>query len=210
MLGFQPLANHTDIAGPLITAIAGIGGVFAGGLITFYTQLTERRLARIREKLDQFYAPMLALRSEIKAKSETRLKLHGIAQKAWQEQLGYLPNPSDRDAFTKERWPPYEKIFRYSEEQLRNELIPLYRRMLDVFTSKMQYAENSTRQHYENLVEFVELWNRHLYTPLPAEVAITADQDESKKLYPLYDDVKQNFDSLRKQLEKSSLWRPSW
>ena len=208
MACFQPLASHTDIAGPLITAIAGIGGVLVGGLITFNIQLTEMRLARIREKLDQFYAPMVALRSEIKAKSETRLKLHGIAQRTWQEQLGYLTNPSDRAEFTKERWPSYENIFRYSEEQLKTELIPLYRKMLDVFTPKMQYAENSTRKHYENLVEFVELWNRQLYTPLPAEVAITADQDESKKLYPLYDDVQQNFESLRKKLEPSSLWRP--
>jgi hypothetical protein len=129
MIGFQSTANHLAIAGPLITAIAGIGGVLVGGLITFYIQLTDRRLARIREKLDQFYAPMVALRSEIKAKSETRLKLHGIAQRTWEEQLGYLTNPSDKAEFTKERWPSYEKIFRYSEEQLKTELIPLYRKI---------------------------------------------------------------------------------
>jgi hypothetical protein len=202
-----PAPSHSDIAGPVITAIAGLGGVLVGGLITFYAQVTDRNLTRIREKLDQFCAPMMALRWEIKPKSETRSKLHGIAQGAWQEQLHDFIDPSDKAEFTKYRWPSYEKIFNYSEEQLKNELIPLYREMLRIFTSKMQYAEGSTRKHYENLVEFVEIWNRQLYTPLPSEVAIKADQDESKKLYPLYDDVERNFETLTNQLDKGAHFR---
>ena len=146
---------------------------------------------------------MMALRSEIKAKSKTRLKLHTVAQNTWQEQLRFRPDPTDRAEFEREASPAYDKIFSYSVDQVKNELIPLYREMLRLFTSKMQYAEESTRKEYENLVEFVELWNRQLYTPLPPAVVVKADQDETKLLYPLYEDVKENFESLRKKLEKT-------
>ena len=203
MVCFQHTESHT---GSLITAFAAIGGVLVGSLITFYMQLAQLRLARIREKLDQFYAPMMALRSEIKAKSETRLKLNTIANNTWQEQLGYRPNSDDRKEFEERESPSYEKIFSYSTAQVTNELVPPYRKMLEVFTSKMQYAEDSTRKHYENLVEFVELWNRQQHSPLPPAVVIKADHDESKQLYPLYDDVKDNFDRLRKKLERPLPW----
>jgi hypothetical protein len=176
MVCFQHTESHT---GSLITAFAAISGVLVGSLITFYMQLAQLRLARIREKLDQFYAP---------------------------EQLGYRPNSDDRKEFEERESPSYEKIFSYSTAQVTNELVPPYRKMLEVFTSKMQYAEDSTRKHYENLVEFVELWNRQQHSPLPPAVVIKADHDESKQLYPLYDDVKDNFDRLRKKLERPLPW----
>ena len=60
----------------------------------------------------------------------------------------------------------------------------------------MWLAESPTLAHYPTLVEFVEIWNR--VDTLPGAVATKLEHSE-KKLYPLYDDLKSNFDSLRKR-----------
>ena len=44
-----------------ITAAAGLGGVCAGALLTARNQKAERRNARIREQLQDFYSPLLVI-----------------------------------------------------------------------------------------------------------------------------------------------------
>jgi hypothetical protein len=55
---------------------------------------------------------------------------------------------SRADAFLKlekERFPGFEKIIEYNNRQLAEEVVPLYRRMVEIFTGNMWLAEPSTR-----------------------------------------------------------------
>jgi hypothetical protein len=87
----------------------------------------------------------------------------------------------------------------YSNKQLREELIPAYRKMAALFAERMYLAEASTRKHYAAPLEFVEIWNRHLAQSIPREVSEGLEHDE-KKLYPLYKDVEDNFTRIQKKL----------
>ena len=183
-----------------MTAAAGLLGVAVGGWITALNQKAERRIARIREQLAGFYAPLRGIRAEIRAKSELRTKLHSIANAAWQELLAGERDPLRKKELEDKEWPKYEAVLRYSEDQLKNELVPLYQRLLDHFTAQMWLAEQSTLPHYTALVEFVEIWNRHLKVPLPYDLVIRLGHVE-KNLVPLYDDIERHFTELSAQLK---------
>ncbi|MGB8523568.1 MAG: hypothetical protein WCD43_11425 [Candidatus Acidiferrales bacterium] len=188
------------LASPIIAALAGISGVLLGGWIASRSRAEERRRDRVRDKLDKFYAPMLATRQQILAKSEVREKVHSVARSVWTVLFQGSPSPEEKARIAAERDPQFVGILKYSEEQVKSDLIPLYRQMVDLFTANMQFAEDSTRQYFGLLVEFVEIWNRQLSKEMPPEVVIALNQDE-KKLYPFYTDLKTQFKRLRGQLE---------
>jgi hypothetical protein len=190
-----------NVTQSFITAAAGLLGVAVGGWIAARNQKAERRIARIREQLAAFYAPLRGIRAEIRAKSELRTKLHSIANDAWQQLLAGESNPVRRKKLEDEEWPKYEPVLKYSEDQLKNELVPLYQRLLRHFTDHMWLAEQSTLQHHSALVEFVEIWNRHLKEPLPYDLIIRLGHEE-RKLEPLYDDIEGHFSELSAQLKK--------
>jgi hypothetical protein len=78
--------------------------------------------------------------------------------------------------------------------------VPLYCSMLKQFTLQMGLAEQSTLEHYQGLVEFVEIWNRFLQGSLPVEVANKMDHRE-QELYQLYDDIDKHFTRLSAALK---------
>ncbi len=184
-----------------ITAIAGLGGIAVGAWFVDRHQAAERRNARIKQQLQEFYSPLLGMRAEIKVKSELRVKLSGIGNSEWQKLFSGTTDPAAKHKIESERWPEFENLIQHSDDQLRTEIIPLYRKMLALLSENMWLAEPSTLKHYPKLLEFVEIWNRHLSGALPSEVARALDPQE-KELYPLYEDLQKNFDKLTESLGK--------
>lgn len=191
----------TSLTSSIIAACAGLGGVLLGGGITIWSQNKERRHARIREKLDKFYSPLLGIRAQILAKSQVRVKVHRVGSSEWSLLFKGIASPEEKARIKEERWPEFEPLIEYSEEQLKNDLVPRYQEMVALFATNMQLAEDSTRQHFGTLVEFTELWNRSLQKSMPPEVVLALDHDE-KKLYPFYEDLESQFRKLRKELER--------
>jgi len=99
-----------------------------------------------------------------------------------------------------QRWPQFEKIIEDDNRQWKEELLPLYRQMTDLFTAKMQFAESSTRQHFGELIEFTELWNRWLRGTLPGELLDKVGPNE-EKLAALYTDLEITFERLQAALK---------
>ena len=179
-----------------ISAGAGLLGVVIGGLVTAHSQKSERRNARIREQLHDFYSPLLGIREEIRAKSEMRTKIHSAAGIAWQKQVQIHNRfvPDDVKA-------RFDKVLDYSNEQLEKELVPLYRKMLDLYLTNKWLAERSTLGFNYELVEFVEFWNRYYAGSLPLEVLGEMQHTEAK-LQPFYKDLQDSFDKLSKNLRE--------
>ena len=165
-----------------------------------HSQTLERRHRRILEKLSKFYSPLLGMRMQIRAKGEVRVKVHDAARTAWEGLFRGITDPAVKQRIENDRWPKFEALITYSDEQLRAELVPLYLGILELFTTNMQFAEDSTLEHFKVLVEFTELWKRHQQTPMPPEVISTLDHSE-KKLYPFYEDLETQFRNLRAQLD---------
>jgi hypothetical protein len=198
-----PTPEPANWAQLLIPALSGLAGTFLGGWIANSNQRKERKHRRHEEQL-RFYAELMSIRMVIRAKSELRLRLSNIAHKAWHEEIGLAseqgPTPL-RDELYSRRSEEYDKLADYSDNQLRDELIPLYHKMLDYWTANMAHAEPSTQQHFATFVDFVEIWDRFLKKSLPAAV-IRQITHEEKKLYSLYEDIEKQVERLRKELLK--------
>lgn len=191
----------SSIGQSIISASAALAGILIGAWMTGRSQKKERQIQRFRAQLDEFYAPLLGMRSAIKAKSILRQKLHEIAGVAWQDLFLGTTQAIEKQRIHDENRSRFESILAYSDKQLKDELIPLYREMVDLFTKKMAFAESSTRTHFDKLVEFVEIWNRYLMDPFPHEVSEKLDHSE-KALYPFYDDILLHFERLTKALRE--------
>lgn len=186
----------------IIAAASGLFGVLLGGFITAYGHRKQRSHDRAREQLAEFYAPLLGKRAMILAKSEVRVKVSGATGRAWQGL--FSRHGSDAESakrIDEERFPDFEKVLEYNDRQLVEEILPLYRQMVEVFSQNMGLAEPSTRAYFGELVEFVEVWDRWLSGSLPRE-AIPLIGHTEDKLRPFYEDLATQLDSLGRKLRQ--------
>jgi hypothetical protein len=184
-----------------IAAGAGLVGVSIGAWMTGRNQKAERKNARIKTQLQDFYSPILGMRSEIKAKSESRLQVTNVAGAAWAEEFAGVREPDAKKKIDEEMGPKYERVHNYNDVLLKEQIVPLYREMLKHFTKHTWLSEASTRSCYGELCAFVEIWNRALDDSLPGKVRAKLQHDETK-VYPFYDDLQKNFDRLTAELKK--------
>jgi hypothetical protein len=203
----------SDISGPVIAAASGLIGVVVGGCVTAHNQKRERQQRRIGEQLGEFYGPMLALREQVLAKSELRLKITGEAESVWRtmtERAYEGEDPIDCvEKLMKERFPDWEKLTQDENRRFTEEIIPAYGKMVELFTLKMHLAELSTIQHFPALLDFVEIFNRWLDQSLPAEVLGQLNHSE-EKLYPFYGDLAHNFARMQQALREKRRWWRWW
>src|SRR4029077_10623521 len=89
---------------PLISAAAGLTGVWVGSSLTLARERKQRQYDFARRQLEEFYSPFCALREEIRAKGEIRAQ-----------------GSSD------ERTPTLERSIEYDNEQLRREISPTFK-----------------------------------------------------------------------------------
>jgi len=101
---------------------------------------------------------------------------------------------------TEERGKEFKEIIEYDNRQLKEELIPAYRKMVNLFRDKMWLAEDETKKYFKSLLEFVELWERILDRSLPMEVVQAIEHGE-ESLHPFYDHLQNEHDELRKKLQ---------
>jgi hypothetical protein len=185
-----------------LPVVAGLFGVWIGAWLTTRRDRESRRFDFIKRQIEEFYAPLVGLRADIRAKSELRVKVSDAAGAAWAD-LCRGRSPEDERRLEEREWPTFEKIISYNNEQLQKDLIPSYQAMLTRFRERGWLAEASTRGHYATLVEYVEIWNRFLEKSLPSGVLERLGHSE-ESLYPLYEDAAANLARLRERLRTGS------
>ena len=157
----------------------------------------------LHEQLCEFYGPMLALRAEVLAKSEVRLKIGDAAHGAW---LRIFEDLGEADLrMIDVDFSPFERIIEEDNRKLAEEIIPAYQKMVQCFLAKIHLSEVSTIEHLEQLVAFVDIWQRQLSGTLPAQVVERLGNSE-KKLYPFYRDLTSHFLRLQDQLKENRSW----
>lgn len=139
----------------------------------------------------------------IKAKSELRLRIAKLADQTWEE-IEQIEKPfhDHKEHF----FTSHQKQIEYDWQQFREELFPLYRKMLEIFTEKYWLADPDTRQYYKDYLDYVELWERHLSGSTPFEV-MQKIRPEQDKLKPFYDHLEERMEKLRQELKDEKFFR---
>jgi len=183
----------------LISAGAGLAGVFLGGWITARNQREKRRADFVERQLSEFYSPLVSLRVEIWARSKLRAQIQSAATSEWGRLDEEATTPEAKRQLQETRWPDFSAIIEDDNRTLSEALIPAYRQMATTFREKMWLAEPETRTHFAALTEFVEVWERYLRNALPGEVVRAIDHTEVN-LCPFYSHLEETHDRLRTEL----------
>ena len=183
--------------------LSGLAGIFIGAWLSGRQAKAQRKHSFIEKQLSHFYSPMLGLRSEIRMRSELRVKIQDTANSAWKElceDARQRGGPEETRKLSDDRFREFKGIIEYDNRMLTEELIPAYKTMVKIFRENMWLAEPSTREYFRKLLEFVDMWDRWLDKSMPVEVLEKLRHTE-ETLHPFYEHLEQTHSSLRKKLE---------
>lgn len=155
-----------------VPSVSGLWGVVIGAWLTGRRDRSQRRLAFVEAQVKDFYSPMLGLRNEIGMLSELRARIQGTATVVWKElcQERLQISSEALGELSRTRTHEFTKLTEYDNKQFREDLLPAYRQMARLFRENLWLADPDTREHYEHVIEFVEVWDRWLAKSIPVEV----------------------------------------
>jgi hypothetical protein len=185
-----------------IVGTLGVGG-FIGVLVT--QVMTGRREAAARtvafkkQQLEQFYGPLLSMRSEIRARSELRVKLQSAIDNSHVSDM-LLAGPGRVETTSDPHIPAVLANVQDENQTFREVLMPRYRDMINTFREKMWLAEPETREFFPQLVEFVDVWDKILGEKLPRSVAVVIGHTEHN-LTDFYRHIAEVHDRLRSEIK---------
>lgn len=145
----------------------------------------------------EFYSPMIACLKEIKAKNLITVKVSKASSEAWRELCANSPRPMPNHD---KEFEPYKKSIEYANKQLEQEILPLYNKMLSIFSEKYGLANSEIQKGYDEFCEFVEIWNRWITHSIAVDTIEKLDHRE-KKLFPFYDELEKQTNILRKHFD---------
>jgi len=180
-----------------VPAASGLAGAFLGAWLSRWNEQRKQRLEFCAQQLREFYSPVLAIRTHIRALSELRLRIektHSALGKPWPDTTTRV-DAIEQSAHSVEA----KELIEFNNEQLRTVLLPQYEKMLAIFQEKYWLAEESTRPHYQALLQYIELWKRFLTKDHSKDVIVTFDVREAE-LHPLYENLEAQFEKLQRML----------
>lgn len=185
-----------------VPAISGLAGVIIGAMLTSGRERKQRKLAFLEKQLSTFYSPMLGLRNEIKTHGAFRVRVQNEANAAWAQLCSETESLSIEalQHITNERGPEFKRIIDYDNNKLHEDLLPAYRKMVELFRECYWLAEPETRAFYGDLLEFAEVWNRWIDKALPVEVLKRLEHGEDN-LISFYEHIEQTHNAIRQKLK---------
>jgi len=190
-----------------VPALAGLFGVWIGSLLATRREQREQRLTFLSKQLEEFYSVLLGIRTDIRTRSEIRVKVQKAASAIWPrlcEEARTMGGPEALQKLTDTRRPQFQRLIEYDNKQLFTELLPLYRSMVDRFRTHYWLAEPETRPFYSGLVEFVEIWNRTEKDSVPSEVIEQLKYGEDN-LNPFYEHLQKKHDEIREKVRLANV-----
>jgi hypothetical protein len=171
-----------------------------GAVLTNSRERKQRRLRFIDKQLEHFYSPMLGIRTEIRMRSELRVRIQEVSQAEWTKLSQRADKtPGALAKLATDRQPEFEKLIDYENALLSEHLLPSYRQMAALFRDNHALADAQTRAYYPSLVEFVELWDRWEKKSIPSEVLKGLGHGEAN-LKEFYEHLSAKHDKLREKL----------
>ena len=184
----------------IISAVSGLGGVFLWAWLSNRNEQRRQRHDFIEKQVKELYSPLLNIRQQVRALSEVRVRT--VAEGVWDElchEASERGGPEALQRLSEERSTVFEAVVHDKNSQWKKELLPCYKAMLQIFQEKMWLAEETTRERFQKLTVYVELWERGLSRKIPIEAVAWLNVREAD-LVPLYEDLEQTFRNLRAKL----------
>jgi hypothetical protein len=190
------LNNLIDLAKIVLPSALTLLGGYLGYQYGVGQFKKQKKIEFVERQIREFYSPLIGCLNRIKAKSELRYEISKTSDPAWRKIVAQHPKPFlDHEKY----FEPFEKAILYDNDQLRNELIPLYDKMVSIFSENYWLAEPETRKWYSELSRFVDLWHRWLDKTIPSEVIQEMDHTEAR-LKPLYENLDVSLEKLQNTL----------
>lgn len=179
---YNQLSNNfidlLKILGPaILTFFSGFIGL-KYGIKLFKIQ---KRTDFVEKQLNNLYGPLLALHKTIESIGLIRLKISKTGDEIAKEKSEHY-NPEDFKKFEQD----ITKEIEYNNKKLEDEILPLYNKMLSVFTDNLYLADEETKKYLIDFSEFVEIWDRWQKKAIMAEVIKKINHTEDK-LKPFYE-----------------------
>jgi hypothetical protein len=188
------------VALPMISAVSSLGGVFLWAWLSNRHEQRRRTRDFIEKQVRELYSPLLNIRQQVRALSELRER--AAAESVWKELYREARERGGGEALRQlsvERSTGLQAIVHDKNDQWKKELLPCYKAMLQIFQEKIWLAEETTRERFQKLTVYVELWERGLNRAIPVEVVAWLNVREAD-LVPLYEDLEHTFRKLRAKL----------
>lgn len=183
----------------IISAGAGLLGVSIGGWINSKNDKARRQAEFLEKQLSEFYGPLLGIRTEIKARSNLREVLGNATGRAWHRLTSSNEEWPQRLATEMNKLPEFGQQNVHEWEAFREITMPLYRRMIQIFRDKMSLADQDTRGYFDELLMFIDIWERHIAKKIPPEVIEETGHSE-ERLKPFYAHLEKKVGDLQSRL----------
>lgn len=190
-----------------ISAITGLLGVYIGAQLANRQTYVQRKLDFYEKQLRELYSPLMGIRKEIRILSEFRVEGEKASDEWWKKVCEYskrIKDPQEVTEYFEKKGVNITTQIEYNNKQLREKIIPSYRKMIEILKNNYWLAEEETKKHLPNLIKFVETWERFLSDTHPVEV-IEAINVREEELAPFYDNVEVIHNSLRDKLKKGKI-----
>lgn len=172
-----------------------LGAMLGASLSAFHLKRFNK-LALVERQISQFYSPMVGLRKRLIALDSVNRTVSRSAI----ANVGTIPAEIRSSQMTEQR----EEFFRdieYTNQQLTNDILPIYESMETIFQEQYWLAQESTRRHYEKFVAFVEKIRRDMQRALPENARQSLPRND-EDLKEMYDDFEVQLDKLVKIKKK--------
>ena len=181
----------------IIPSIVTLFAVYLAYRFAIRQSRTKRNTDLIEKQLQEFYSPIWGCIKRICAQGELRCEISAACNTAWKKVCDRSPKPFFNHD---EEFKPYQRQIEYDNEKHRGEVMHLYDKALEIFTSKYWLSESSTREYYDEFYKFVEVWHRYLDRSIPMDVLEELDRSE-EHLKPFYTDIEQKMNELTSRLK---------
>jgi hypothetical protein len=190
-----------SVSQSLISAASGLVGVCLGGYITARNQSKERKRFYLDSQLKEFYGPLLSSLEQTRAKERLRDATTESSIKNREQTLKQAADQPDYAKLRDQSFLEDKVMIDYNRNLYKNELLPLWQKMLDQFKEHMYLAERPTLKHYGSLVDHIET----CYRRSNGSITITADLElpnANTFNETFYHDLKQDYDRLVRERSK--------
>jgi len=159
--------NYLSILNSAWTSLVPVICIIIGYFLSTYQKTSDRKIEYIYHQINDFYNPIVSCISKIENISSVTRELSLTASEGWKKLHERSPQPfyNHDEAFK-----PFEALIEYDKNQFLKEIMPLYKDILDIFTKNYYLADDKSKEFYGEYLKFIEIWNRHLTSPLPDDV----------------------------------------
>jgi hypothetical protein len=188
------LIELAKVTGPAAIAVLGtLSGGFVGHSYAKAQARTSKSIEFVERRIVEFYSPMVGCLKKVRALSGLRLEISEAASVAWRKICESHAKPFlDHERY----FEPFKAVIEYNNNQLYEQILPTYDRMVELFTQNYWLASAEVQDQYAELCRFVELWHRFKARSIPGEVIEEIGHDE-QRLEPLYKLIQSELAELR-------------